>query len=129
MANIDFVIFAPRWLVAEDTFRPPWFHRNVMSEFMGLIQGSYDAKGEGFAPGGASLHNPMSAHGPDLESYSQALASDLAPHKLEGSYAFMFETRGLLTPTRAALEHPALQPDYDACWNGFPKADLTGPGS
>jgi homogentisate 1,2-dioxygenase len=123
-ANIDFVIFPPRWMVAEDTFRPPWFHRNVMSEFMGLIQGEYDAKAGGFAPGGASLHNSMSAHGPDRESHGRAVAADLSPHKIEDSMAFMFESRHCFTPTRWAMETSLLQKDYDACWRDFPKAQL-----
>ncbi|MBW8754379.1 MAG: homogentisate 1,2-dioxygenase [Sphingomonadales bacterium] len=123
-ANVDFVVFPPRWMVAEDTFRPPWFHRNVMSEFMGLIEGEYDAKAGGFAPGGASLHNCMSAHGPDRESYDRAVAAALAPQKLEGSMAFMFESRHVLRPTRWAMETPLLLADYDACWQGFRKARL-----
>lgn len=123
-ADCDFVIFPPRWSVAEDTFRPPWFHRNVMSEFMGLLQGSYDAKaGGGFAPGGASLHNAMNAHGPDRASYEAAVSADLKPHKIEASMAFMFESRRVVTPTRFALETPLLQADYDDCWRGFPKAE------
>lgn len=122
LANCDFVIFPPRWQVAEETFRPPWFHRNVMSEFMGLIAGAYDAKAEGFAPGGVSLHNQMSAHGPDLESWAKASASQLTPQKLTDTLAFMFETRWVLRPTRVALESATLQRDYDACWEGFPKA-------
>ncbi|MGH6782507.1 MAG: homogentisate 1,2-dioxygenase, partial [Sphingomonadaceae bacterium] len=92
-ANCDFVIFPPRWMVAENTFRPPWFHRNVMSEFMGLIHGAYDAKAGGFAPGGASLHNCMSGHGPDQASYDGAVKADLKPHKIDNTMAFMFETR------------------------------------
>ncbi|MCF8709361.1 homogentisate 1,2-dioxygenase [Rhizorhapis sp. SPR117] len=123
-ANIDFVIFPPRWMVAEDTFRPPWFHRNVMSEFMGLIEGVYDAKADGFLPGGASLHNRMSAHGPDVASYEQAIATDLAPHRIEDSMAFMFESRHVIHPTRWAMETPLLQGDYDECWTGFAKARL-----
>ena len=118
-ANIDFAVFAPRWMVAEHTFRPPWFHRNVMNEFMGLIHGAYDAKAGGFSPGGASLHGCMSAHGPDAESTRRAMEADLAPHKLDNTLAFMFETRQLLHPTRFALETPALQRDYDACWQGL----------
>ncbi|MBN0609839.1 homogentisate 1,2-dioxygenase, partial [Pseudomonas aeruginosa] len=82
LANIDFVIFPPRWMVAENTFRPPWFHRNLMNEFMGLIQGAYDAKAGGFVPGGASLHSCMSAHGPDAESCDKAIAADLKPHRI-----------------------------------------------
>jgi homogentisate 1,2-dioxygenase len=123
-ANIDFVIFPPRWLVAEDTFRPPWFHRNVMSEYMGLIQGAYDAKAEGFAPGGASLHNAMSAHGPDAETCAKAVSADLAPHRIDDTMAFMFESRHVFRPTRWAMETPLLQPDYDACWTGFEKAQV-----
>jgi homogentisate 1,2-dioxygenase len=122
-ANIDFVIFPPRWMVAEDTFRPPWFHRNTMSEFMGLVVGAYDAKAEGFVPGGASLHNQMSAHGPDAVSHARAAATELKPDKLEGTLAFMFESRHVIRPTRWAMESSLLQPDYDTCWSGFPKAE------
>jgi homogentisate 1,2-dioxygenase len=123
-ANCDFVIFPPRWMVAEDTFRPPWFHRNVMSEFMGLIRGQYDAKAGGFAPGGASLHNCMSGHGPDKASYERAVAAELQPHKIEGGLAFMFESRWVIRPTAWAVETPLMQSDYDDCWSGFTKAEL-----
>ena len=123
-ANCDFVIFPPRWLVAEDTFRPPWYHRNVMSEFMGLIEGAYDAKEGGFAPGGASLHNQMAGHGPDRASYEKAVAADLKPHKIDGTMAFMFESRWVIRPTRWAAETPLCQLDYDDCWAGFDKAEL-----
>ncbi|HUZ12205.1 MAG TPA: homogentisate 1,2-dioxygenase [Caulobacteraceae bacterium] len=122
LANCDLVVFPPRWQVAEDTLRPPWFHRNVMSEFMGLIQGAYDAKSEGFAPGGASLHNQMSAHGPDRESYRRAQEAELTPHKLTDVLAFMLECRWVLRPTAFALETASLQPGYDDCWSGFDKA-------
>ena len=118
-ANMDFVIFPPRWLVAEHTFRPPWFHRNVMSEFMGLIHGVYDSKAGGFMPGGASLHNCMSGHGPDVGSYEKAVAADLKPQKIDNTLAFMFESRWVIRPTRLALESPALQHDYDECWMGY----------
>ena len=121
-ANADFVIFPPRWMVAEDTFRPPWFHRNVMSEAMGLIHGEYDAKAEGFAPGGLSLHNLMSGHGPDLESWRKASEADLKPVKIEGTIAFMVESCWPYIPTRFATERA--QPDYDEAWAGFPKAVL-----
>ena len=121
-ANADFVIFPPRWMVAEDTFRPPWFHRNVMSEAMGLIHGAYDAKAEGFAPGGLSLHNLLSGHGPDLDSWKKASAAELKPHKIEGTMAFMVETCWPYRPTVWALERA--QPDYDEAWAGFPKARL-----
>ncbi|HTV89278.1 MAG TPA: homogentisate 1,2-dioxygenase [Stellaceae bacterium] len=120
-ANCDFVIFPPRWMVAEHTFRPPFFHRNVMSEFMGLVAGAYDAKAEGFLPGGMSLHNCLSAHGPDSATFERATAADLKPQKIEGTLAFMFETRFLIRPTRFALDAAALQADYDACWSGFAK--------
>ena len=123
-ANVDFVIFPPRWMVAEHSFRPPWFHRNVMSEFMGLVHGAYDAKAGGFAPGGASLHNCMSGHGPDQPSYEAAIAADLVPHKIENTLAFMFETRLPILPTRAAMAAPGCQLDYDDCWTGFAKARL-----
>ena len=124
-ANCDFVIFPPRWMVAEDTFRPPWFHRNVMSEFMGLISGSYDGKeGGGFAPGGASLHNQMNGHGPDRATYEKAVAAPLVPRKIDGTMAFMFETRHVIRPTGWATSTPLLQADYDAAWQGFDKAQL-----
>ena len=123
-ANCDFVVFPPRWMVAEDTFRPPWFHRNVMAEFMGLVRGVYDAKAEGFRPGGASLHNPLSAHGPDVESWRKASEAELEPHKLEGTLAFMFESRQWLWPSEAALASPALDRNYDRGWRGFPAAEL-----
>jgi homogentisate 1,2-dioxygenase len=118
-ANCDFVIFPPRWMVAEDTFRPPWFHRNLMSEFMGLIHGVYDAKAEGFLPGGASLHNSFAAHGPDRATFGRASAAELKPQKIADTLAFMFETRLTIRPTEFALATPALQRDYDACWSGF----------
>ncbi len=123
-ANVDFVIFPPRWMVAEDTFRPPWFHRNVMSEFMGLIHGTYDAKQGGFEPGGASLHNMMQAHGPDVASWHEATAAQLAPRKLDGTLAFMFESSLPFVPTRFAMNAPERQAGYDDCWRGFPKAQL-----
>ena len=120
--SIDFVIFPPRWLCAEDTFRPPWFHRNVASEFMGLIHGVYDAKAEGFLPGGASLHNCMSGHGPDAETFEKASNADTSkPHKVADTMAFMFETRSVIKPTRQAAEAAHRQRDYQACWAGLRK--------
>ena len=119
VANCDFVIFPPRWQVAEHTFRPPWFHRNVMSELMGLVRGAYDAKAEGFLPGGVSLHNCLSAHGPDLASYERASSAELTPQKLENSLAFMWESRHVFRPTRFAMRAPQLQKDYDRVWSGF----------
>jgi homogentisate 1,2-dioxygenase len=115
--TIDFVIFPPRWLVMEHTFRPPWFHRNVASEFMGLIEGVYDAKAEGFLPGGASLHNCMSGHGPDAETFARASAADVSkPQRVSDTMAFMFETRTVIHPTRFALESAQRQPEYYRCW-------------
>jgi homogentisate 1,2-dioxygenase len=121
VANCDFVIFPPRWSVAEDTFRPPWFHRNVMSGLMGLVHGVYDAKAEGFLPGGISIHNCMSAHGPDLASFQKASEAELKPQKIEDTLAFMWESRYVFRPTRAALAARELQPDYDRVWDGFKK--------
>ena len=123
-ANIDFVIFPPRWMVADGTFRPPWFHRNVMSEYMGLIEGAYDAKEGGFAPGGGSLHNQMNGHGPDQASYAKAIAADLKPHRIEATMAFMLESRHVIRPTHWAMETPLCQPDYDDAWAGFAKAEI-----
>ena len=116
--NIDFVIFPPRWLAMQNTFRPPWFHRNVANEFMGLISGEYDAKSTGFVPGGASLHNCMSAHGPDAATFDKAAAADTnVPVHITDTMAFMFETRMVIKPTRFALQGlPRLQQDYMACW-------------
>jgi len=120
--TIDFVIFGPRWLAMQDSFRPPWFHRNIASEFMGLIAGVYDAKAEGFAPGGASLHNCMTGHGPDAETFERASAADTStPHKISDTMAFMFETPGVIRPTRYAAESPDLQSDYYTCWHGLKK--------
>lgn len=118
-ANVDFVIFPPRWMVAEDTFRPPWYHRNVMSEFMGLVLGQYDAKPEGFKPGGASLHNSYVPHGPDTEAFDKASHADLKPHKLDATLAFMFETRWPLKPTAWALRDAPLETTYADCWQGL----------
>ncbi|HEY1808825.1 MAG TPA: homogentisate 1,2-dioxygenase [Acidobacteriaceae bacterium] len=120
-ANVDFAIFPPRWLVAEHTFRPPWFHRNMMNEFMGLVFGEYDAKAEGFLPGGASLHNCMSGHGPDAETWEKAGKAELKPVKLENTLAFMFETGLPVRPTKFALETRILQHEYYECWQGLKK--------
>jgi homogentisate 1,2-dioxygenase len=120
-ANCDFVIVPERWLVAENTFRPPWYHRNVMSEYMGLIYGAYDAKEEGFVPGGGSLHNQMSAHGPDLDAFEKASNAELAPQKLSGTMAFMFESRYIIRPTRFAMESSQLQHEYFEVWQRLKK--------
>lgn len=120
-ANCDFVIFPPRWMVAEHSFRPPWFHRNVMSELMGLVRGVYDAKAEGFVPGGVSLHNCMSAHGPDAASFDKATAAQLKPVKQEDTLAFMWESRWVFKPTKFAMDARERQKKYDAVWNGFRK--------
>jgi homogentisate 1,2-dioxygenase len=119
LSNIDFVIFPPRWMVAEDTFRPPYYHRNLMSEYMGLIFGVYDAKAEGFVPGGGSLHNAMSAHGPDAETFAKASAAELKPVYQDGTLAFMFESSLIYTPTAKALNCAEKQDDYQACWQGL----------
>jgi len=122
-SNIDFVVFPPRWLAMEHTFRPPWFHRNVANEFMGLICGVYDAKSAGFVPGGSSLHNCMSGHGPDAATFDKATAADTSiPVRVADTMAFMFESRSVLKPTRAALQGtPRLQSDYMSHWLGLKK--------
>lgn len=117
IANVDFVVFPERWLVMEDTFRPPWFHQNVMSEFMGLVQGVYDARPGGFLPGGASLHNSFVPHGPDPEAFDRATMKSLEPEKLEGTLAFMFETLYALEPTAYASEPGRLDANYSHCWD------------
>jgi homogentisate 1,2-dioxygenase len=120
--SVDFVIFPPRWLVSQDTFRPPWFHRNIASEFMGLIHGVYDAKASGFEPGGASLHNCMTGHGPDAQTFERASRADTrVPQQITDTMAFMFETRTLIRPTPGALELPQRQADYARCWRGLAK--------
>lgn len=119
LANVDFVVFAPRWLVGENTFRPPWFHRNVMAEYMGLIRGVYDAKAEGFVPGGASLHNTWASHGPDAATHRAASAAELVPQKLDDTLAFMFETNLPIVLTAQAWAAEHRQSDYDAVWSGL----------
>jgi homogentisate 1,2-dioxygenase len=120
-ANLDFVIFPPRWMVAEKTFRPPYYHRNIMSEFMGLIHGVYDAKETGFVPGGSSLHNCMASHGPDTEALIKGTDADLKPQYLGDTLAFMFESVLAFYPTKRALDSASLQKDYYRCWQGIPK--------
>jgi homogentisate 1,2-dioxygenase len=120
-ANVDFVVFPDRWMVAENTFRPPWYHMNIMSEFMGLIYGVYDAKPRGFVPGGFTLHNSMLPHGPDTEAFTQASNAALEPVKLENTMAFMFETRFAQRVSTYAAEVPQLQQDYVDCWQGLDK--------
>ena len=122
VGNMDFVIFPPRWLVAQDTFRPPWFHRNIASEFMGLVHGAYDAKAEGFSPGGASLHNCMTGHGPDAATFEKASNADLSkPDVIRDTMAFMFEARFVIRPTQQAIDAAHRQRDYQACWAGLQK--------
>ncbi len=120
-ANIDFVIFPERWMVAEGSFRPPWYHRNIMSEFMGNVYGAYDAKPEGFVPGGMSLHNLMMPHGPDTNAFEGASRADLKPHKLTDTLAFMFETRFAQILSDYAAKDAPLQADYFDCWTGLKK--------
>lgn len=121
VANVDFVIFPPRWMVAEDTFRPPWYHRNVMNEYMGLIEGVYDAKETGFVPGGSSLHNCMSPHGPEAAVFDKASRVDLKPERYDNTLAFMLESRWLIQPTPWAMETSLRQGDYTRCWDGLEK--------
>ncbi|MBS3797764.1 homogentisate 1,2-dioxygenase [Pseudoalteromonas sp. BDTF-M6] len=121
VANVDFVIFPERWMVAEHTFRPPYYHRNIMSEFMGLIKGVYDAKEAGFVPGGSSLHNCMSPHGPEAEVFEKASNAELEPVRYEDTLAFMFESRYIIAPTKYALEGQERQSDYLDCWKGIKK--------
>ena len=122
VSNIDFVIFPPRVLAMQDTFRPPWFHRNIASEFMGLIHGAYDAKADGFSPGGASLHNCMTGHGPDAETFEKASNADTTkPHYITDTMAFMFETKMMIRPTEYALNAEHVQTDYSGCWRGIQK--------
>jgi homogentisate 1,2-dioxygenase len=120
-ANVDFVIFPERWIVMEKSFRPPWYHMNVMSEFMGLIYGIYDAKPQGFVPGGMSLHNALVPHGPDAEAFERASTRELEPEKLSGTMAFMFETRYPLCPTAYASKLELLDGRYPDAWNGLRK--------
>ena len=122
LANVDFVIFPSRWQVAEDTFRPPWFHRNYMNEYMGLIRGTYDAKATGFLPGGASLHSCMNAHGPDADTARRARFATLEPEKPADTLAFMLETSGVICPSQSAMRLNQLQRDYDSCWDGLEKS-------
>jgi homogentisate 1,2-dioxygenase len=127
-ANIDFVLFRERWMVAEHTFRPPWYHKNIMSELMGNIHGQYDAKPEGFVPGGISLHNCMLPHGPDEPAFEGASNGPLEPHKLDNTMSFMFETRFPQHLTAFAAHDAPLQDDYIDCWDGLQKKFDGTPG-
>ncbi len=120
-ANIDFVLFRDRWNVSEKTFRPPWYHKNIMSELMGNIHGQYDAKPKGFIPGGMSLHNMMLPHGPDKNAFEAASNANLVPQKLEDTMSFMFETRFPQHLTRFAADEALLQNDYIDCWSDIEK--------
>ena len=127
-ANIDFVLFRDRWSVAENTFRPPWYHKNIMSELMGNIHGQYDAKPQGFVPGGMSLHNMMLPHGPDQTAFEGASNADLKPVKMENTMSFMFETRFPQHLTTFAAHEAPLQEDYIACWDDLDKKFDGTPG-
>ena len=127
-ANIDFVIFPPRWLPQEDTFRPPWYHKNIMSELMGNVYGQYDAKPQGFVPGGISLHNCMLPHGPDLNAFEKATTESWDPVKLDNTMSFMFETRFPQQLTRFAADVAPLQDDYVDCWDGLDRKFDGTPG-
>src|SRR3990167_164908 len=120
IANVDFVIFPPRWMVAEETFRPPYYHRNIMSEYMGLIHGIYDAKETGFLPGGGSLHNCMSAHGPDAEAYNKDISTSLKPEYYANTLAFMFESNQAWQLTEQAYTAKFRQQNYQHCWQALP---------
>ena len=125
LANVDFVIFPPRWLVGEDTFRPPWYHRNIMSEFMGLVRGVYDAKAEGFEPGGASLHNTFTSHGPDAETYARASTAELrAAEARRHAGVHVREPLDDHPDPPGACEAEHRQPDYDAVWAGLTRSLL-----
>jgi homogentisate 1,2-dioxygenase len=119
-ANVEFVIFPPRWMVGEDTFRPPYYHRNVMSEFMGCVRGVYDAKPEGFSPGAASLHNCMSGHGPDEQAFTGASEGKLAPKFLGDTLSIMFESSLAFAPTAYAMGAKHRQKNYLDCWSKLP---------
>ncbi|MGI9524846.1 MAG: homogentisate 1,2-dioxygenase domain-containing protein, partial [Hyphomicrobiaceae bacterium] len=127
-AIIDFIIFPERWLTAERTFRPPWYHRNIMSEFMGNIHGVYDAKPKGFLPGGMSLHNCMLPHGPDHGAFEAATKTELRPDKLINTMSFMFETRFPQHLTKYAAHDAPIQKDYMSCWQGLEKKFDGTPG-
>lgn len=122
VANLDFVIFPPRWMVAEHTFRPPYYHRNIMSELMGLILGEYDAKKEGFLVGGVSIHNRMTSHGPDAATYYEASTQTLKPEPYENTLAFMFESQDPWLVTDKAYQHSSRQKNYAACWQGLKRS-------
>lgn len=130
VALLDFVIFPPRWLVAEHTFRPPYYHRNCMSEFMGLIYGGYEAKADGFLPGGASLHSCMTPHGPDTTTYEATIArgNEAGPCRITNTMAFMFESYLIPRVCPWALESPFLDHEYYHCWIGL-KSHFTFEGS
>ncbi|WP_299936085.1 homogentisate 1,2-dioxygenase [uncultured Pelagimonas sp.] len=127
-ANIDFVLFRERWMVMEDTFRPPWYHKNIMSELMGNIYGQYDAKPQGFIPGGVSLHNMMLPHGPDRDAFDKASYSELGPEKLDNTMSFMFETRFPQHLTAFAANEAPLQDEYIDCWSTIEKKFDGTPG-
>ncbi|EDW76012.1 uncharacterized protein Dwil_GK14896 [Drosophila willistoni] len=120
-AIADFVIFPPRWSVQEHTFRPPYYHRNCMSEFMGLILGRYEAKEDGFAAGGATLHSMMTPHGPDVKCFDGASKAKLVPERIaEGTQAFMFETSLSLAVTKWGEETcQKLDAEYYECWQSL----------
>ncbi len=115
-ANLDFVIFPSRWMVAEHSFRPPYYHRNLMSELMGMVYGVYDAKEDGFKPGSVSLHNSMIPHGPDKKTFDKASSEELKPKKYQDTLAVMFESHLVWQVSEQAMKHPQRQQDYLSCW-------------
>ncbi len=120
-ANLDFVIFPSRWMVAEHTFRLPYYHRNSMNEFMGLIYGKYDAKGVNFCPGSSSIHNCMVPHGPDANAYEKGRDEELKPCYYDDTLAFMLESQFPWMPSQLALNSKLLQKNYWDCWQGLKK--------
>lgn len=115
-ALCDFVIFPERWMVAENTFRPPYYHRNTMNEYMGNIYGQYDAKEKGFAPGCSSLHLTMTPHGPDSEAFEKGSTVELKPQKYTGTLSFMFESTLLFKVSVRSQDLIKRDDEYYKCW-------------
>ncbi len=120
-ANVEFALIPDRWSVAMNTFRPPPFHRNVASEFVGLVRGTYVGKAEGFTPGCSSLHNCMSGHGPDTEAFEHGSTASEEPQYLADTLTIVFETQLVIKPTKFALETELLERDYYRHWQGLKK--------
>ena len=123
VAILDLVVFKQRFMVAENTFRPPYYHRNIMTEFMGNIYGEYDAKPSGgFEPGCSSLHSPMTPHGPESSVFEKASTAELEPVKYKDTMSFMFESCFVLRIANSAIGStgvPVEDEKYHDCWKGF----------